>query len=212
MSVSVLAVCLIFSIFRKIFVFKRIHLEITENSFGCLGPCALFGGSGARFLVRNRSLEPSKNFSEAPEALRACFFARAGRFFARTGRPERSQARFSKPKRLFFRSLPMRRTLHAQSIRHRQNPVKTNAKRTSELPRIDRKSLQNRSRSACDCVWRRERPCERLENCPGGTWSVSGMPRRAFGQLLTALGSSGATQDRLWGSIWASKSLSLIHI
>ena len=35
---------------------------------------------------------------------------------------------------------------------------------------------------------------------------MSGMPRRAFGQLLTALGSSGATQDRLWGSIWASKS------
>ena len=32
------------------------------------------------------------------------------------------------------------------------------------------------------------------------------MPRRAFGQLLTTLGSSGATQDRLWGSIWASKS------
>ena len=34
---------------------------------------------------------------------------------------------------------------------------------------------------------------------------MSGMPRRAFGQLLTALGSSRATQDRLWGSIWVSK-------
>ena len=125
--------------------------------------------------------------------------------FARAslGRP---RPRFSSPEQQFFRRFSVRRTFGAQNIQHQKNIVKTHTNCTSELPRIDRKSLQNRSGSACDCVWRRERPCERLESCPGGTWSVSGMPRRAFGQLLTALGSSRATQDRLWGSIWASKS------
>ena len=113
---------------------------------------------------------------------------------------------FSSPEQQFFRRFSVRRTFGAQNIQHQKNTVKTNTKCTSELPRIDRKSLQNRSGSACDCVWRRERPCERLESCPGGTWSVSGMPRRAFEQLLTVFGSSGATQDRLWGSIWVSKS------
>ena len=41
---------------------------------------------------------------------------------------------------------------------------------------------------------------------PGELGACLGCPGVLFGQLLTALGSSGATQDRLWGNIWASKS------
>ena len=45
----------------------------------------------------------------------------------------------------------------------------------------------------------------RSDNPSGGSWSVFGTPWDAFGQLLAALGSPGATPDRLWGVIWASK-------
>ena len=186
-----------------------IHSKIPKIVLGGLGARSLLGGSGRAFSLEVASFAPTYKFSEAPEALRARFFARLGRFGAQTCSPEppwdAPGLDFRVQNNSFVRRLSVRRTFGAQNIQHQKNTVKTNTKCTSELPRIDRKSLQNRSGSACDCVWRRERPCERLESCPGGTWSVSGMPRRAFGQLLTALGSSGATQDRLWGSIWVSK-------
>ena len=174
-----------------------------------LGARPLLGGSGRAFSLEVASFAPTYKSSEAPEALRARFFARRGRFGAQTCSPEppwdAPGLDFRVQNNSFFDICPFDEH-SARKTSNIKNTVKTNMKCTSELPRIDRKSLQNRSGSACDCVWRRERPCERLESCPGGTWSVSGMPRRAFGQLLTALGSSGATQDWLWGIIWASKS------
>ena len=81
----------------------------------------------------------------------------------------------------------MQNAISAQNVRHRKNTAKPNTKRTSELPRINRKSIKNRSAGASDCVWRRERRGERLRNCPGGTWSVSGAPR---GRLWTTHGRS----------------------
>ena len=71
-----------------------------------------------------------------------------------------------------FRDFSRRRAINAPNVRHRKNIVKTNTKRTSELPRVDRKSNKNRSACASVCVWRREQRCERLGHCPGGTASV----------------------------------------
>ena len=79
-----------------------------------------------------------------------------------------------------FRDFSRRRAINAPNVRHRKNIVKTNTKRTSELPRVDRKSNKNRFKSASDCVWPRERRCERLGSCPEASWSVSGVPRQAF--------------------------------
>ena len=103
------------------------------------------------------------------------------------GSPGRPGPRFWSPKRLFFRGFCVRQAFDAQNVRHRKNTVKTNTKRTSELPHVDRKSYKNRFASASDCVWPCERRCERLGNCPGSSWSVSGAPRRRF---WTALGRS----------------------
>ena len=48
-------------------------------------------------------------------------------------------------KRLFFRGFGVRRPFDTRNVRHRKNTAKTNTKRTSEILRIDAKSIQNRS-------------------------------------------------------------------
>ena len=45
-----------------------------------------------------------------------------------------------------------------------------------------------------------------LEAVPEALGASLGCPSDAFGQLLAALGSPWAPQDRLWGGIWVSKS------
>ena len=113
------------------------------------------------------------------------------------------EARFWSPGRLFFRSFSTWRALHVQNVRHRKNTVKTNTKRTSELPRIDRKSIKNPSASASDSVWRCERRYERLGSCPGGSWSVSRAARGRFwtvpGRSWPARGVPRSGLGRHWG-------------
>ena len=96
----------------------------------------------------------------------------------------------------------MRRAINAQNVRHRKNIVKTNAKHTSELPRIDRKLTKIRSASASECVWRCERRCERLGSCPGGSWNVHGVPGRrvwmAPGRSWLAPGGPRSALGRHW--------------
>ena len=81
-------------------------------------------------------------------ALRARFVARLSRFAARicsSGAAvyalARPGPRFSRPKRLFFRSFCVPRTFDAQNVQHRKNIVKTNTKRTSVC--IEPKSIKN---------------------------------------------------------------------
>ena len=52
---------------------------------------SLFGGTGRAFSLEVASFAPTYKFSEAPRALRTCFFARLGRFGTRTCSPEGSQ-------------------------------------------------------------------------------------------------------------------------
>jgi len=159
---------------------------------------ALFGGSGARFLARSRSFEPSKKFSEAPVALRAHFFARAGRFFARTARSEGSRARFSRPKRLRFRRLsfwgshfpydPLTLTKHCVGARIL----------SFELSRNTTKTAKNRSARAFDGDLDAERARTRLQGRLRASRDQSGhafkRPPAAFG---SPLGVPRSTQRRL---------------
>ena len=52
---------------------------------------SLFGGTGCAFSLEVASFAPTYKFSEAPRALWTCYFARLGRFGARTCSPEDSQ-------------------------------------------------------------------------------------------------------------------------
>ena len=56
-----------------------------------LGARPLLGGPGRAFSLEVASFAQTKKFSEAPEVLRARFFARLGRLCARTCWPEVSQ-------------------------------------------------------------------------------------------------------------------------
>ena len=67
------------------------------------GHARVLAAPAAPFLARRRSFEPTLKFSEAPEALQARFFARAGRFCDRPGRSESSRARLQRSKRLYVR-------------------------------------------------------------------------------------------------------------
>ena len=58
---------------------------------GCSGLRSLIGGTGRAFSLEVASFAPTYKFSEAPRALRTCFFARLGRFGARTCSPEGPQ-------------------------------------------------------------------------------------------------------------------------
>ena len=167
------------------------------------GARALSGGSGARFLARSRSFEPSKNFSEAPEALRARFFARADQFFARTSRSEGSRARFRRPKCLDFRRFSLRKDSFP-----RDPPTLTKhcvgARILSfELSRGETKTSKNRSASAFDSVVRAEHAQPRLQDRPQASRET---PGHAFGRLPAVCGSPGASQDWPWSVIWASTS------
>ena len=84
---------------------------VRGSSISKLPKNASGASAGARVLAARRrtcSLEgPSFaltfKFSEAPQALRANFFARTGRFCVRLARSKVPQTRFWKPKRLDFR-------------------------------------------------------------------------------------------------------------
>ena len=67
---------------------KGIHSKIPKILLGVLGARSLLGGSGRAFSLEVASFAPTYKFSEAPEALRAHFFARLGRFGAQTCSPE----------------------------------------------------------------------------------------------------------------------------
>ena len=67
------------------------------------GHARVLAAPTAPFLARRRSFEPTLKFSEAPEALRARFFARSGPPGLDFGLPGRSWARFWRPKRLDLR-------------------------------------------------------------------------------------------------------------
>ena len=124
-------------------VVNDIHSKIPKIVLGGLGARPLLGGSGRAFSLEVASFAPTYKFSEAPEALRARFFTRLGRFGTQTCSPERPRPRLSSPKQQFLRGFSVRRAFDTQNVRHQKNTVKTNTKRVSEVPRIDRKSIKN---------------------------------------------------------------------
>ena len=94
-------------------------------------------------------------------------------------------------------------TFNANFVRTQQNTVKTDARGTSVLSRNKTKATKNRSEGAFEAA--RCSTCAQTVHREGlGT--SSGRPGDAFGRLLAALGSPGASQDRLWSGIWVSKS------
>ena len=168
-----------------------IHSKIPKKALASLGGPLAHRGHWALISARSCLVRANKKKFGAPGGASSALFRPTWPFWrsnllARAS-PGRPRPRFSSPKQQFFRSFSVRRAFDAPNVQHRKNTVKTNTKHTSELPRIDRKLIKNRSASASDCVWRRGWRCERLGSCPGGTWSVKKMPRRRF---WTALGRS----------------------
>ena len=106
-----------FRCFGQLFGHIRMHLDPlgsiqrSAKSISKLLKIASEPSGGARVLAacrRSCSLEVDSfaltfRFSEAPQALRANFFASTGRFRARLARSKGPRTRFWKPKRLDFR-------------------------------------------------------------------------------------------------------------
>ena len=131
-----------------------------KKSSGCSGPRAPFGGTRCAFSLEVASLDPTYKFSEAPEALRARFFARVGRFGARICSPEAAwdvrgldfRARngcFSR----FSHATNGRRAKRPTSRKHWQGRYERHFGAAARRP----KTLKNRPANASNCVWRCER-------------------------------------------------------
>ena len=96
----------------------------------------------------------------------------------------------------------MPRAFDTPNVQHRQNTGRSDTKRTSELPHVARKRSKIDPRALPIVFGDANGACERLGNGPRGSCSVSGAPRGSF---WSAPGLLGASPDRPWGSIWASK-------
>ena len=163
-----------------------------------------------RFLARSGPFALTCKFSEAPRALRTRFFARLGRFGARTCSPEGSQdapgldfgARddcffevFARGKRLRRKTSDIDKTL-AGAIR---NVLRSFRASTENVQKWIRKRFRLRlaTRTALTSV---------LGVVPEAHGASLGRPGDAFGPLLAALGPPGASPDRRLGGTWASTS------
>ena len=103
---------------------------------------------------------------------------------------------------MFFRSFSMPRAFDTPNAQHRQNTGRSDTKRTSELPRFARKCSKIDPGALPIAFGDANGARERLGSGPRASWSVSGAPRGSF---WSAPGLLGASPDRPWGSIWASK-------
>ena len=87
----------------------------------------------------------------------------------------------------------------ANFVRTQQSTVKTRTRGTSELSCDKTKAKKNRSEGTF-----KDARCTKSARTAHreALGASSGRPRNAFGRLLAALCSPGASQDRLWSSIW----------
>ena len=154
----------------------KIHLEITENSLGGLGARARFGGSGRPFSLEVAAFAPTKKFSEAPEALRACICAQAGRFCARTCSSERlwdvPNLDFGARDGCFFEVSPCAK--HPTSTKPCKSQCETHFGASAHRSKIEAKSICRRfrfrlvTRTTSRASWElSQRLLERLWGCPG---------------------------------------------
>ena len=179
-----------------------IHLEITECG---LGLRALLAARNRPFSLEVASLEPTYKFSEAPEALRARFFAGLGRFGAPTCSPEAPQdapGPIFEPETTVFsrclRATSVRRAKRPTSIKRWQEQYETHFEAAARRP----KTFEHRTAGASNCVWRCQRRfraswewsrrlLERLWGAPGtlmdASWSLLARPGRPLIGLGAAL-------------------------
>ena len=171
---------------------------------------ALFGGSRRAFSLEVDSFALTLKFSEAPEALRTRFFARLGRFGARTCSPAGPQDApgldlgvrngcffevFACGKRSRRKTSDIDKTLAGAM----QNALRSCRASTENVEKSIRKRFQLRwaMRTALTGT---------LGVVPKALGASLGRPGDVFGRLLAALGAPVAPQDRLWAGIWVSKS------
>ena len=109
---------------------------------------------------------------------------------------------FSSRNALIFEPFRRAHAFVSEVARSQQNTVKTDTKHTSEHPRANAKTTNNRSVSMFGSARYSKHARTPLRAGPGASrdW-----PRDAFGRLPAALGSPGALQDQPPGEFWASR-------
>ena len=176
---------------------------------GAPGLRSVLGGLAAHFLARSGSFARAHEFLEAPEALRTRFFARLGRFGARTCSPEGLQDApgldFGGRNGCFFEVFAC---------------CKRSTRKTSDIDKTLAGAIQNALRSCRAVVenvqtsirkrfrlrWAMPRALTGvLGVVPNALGAFPKRPEAAIGRFLAALDASGVPQDRLWGGTWGFK-------
>ena len=187
-----------------------IHSKIFKKAFGVSGARSPKSAHSRAFSLEVASFAPTNKFSEAPEAVRARFFARTGRFGARTCSSEAPRDApgldFRHRNGRFFEVFPC----HERSTNKTSDIDKTLAGAIRNALRSFRASTENVQKS----IQRRFRLrlatrtalTSVLGVVPEALGASLGRLGDAFGRLLATPGPPGASPDQPWGGIWASKS------
>ena len=163
--------------------------EDSEISPGTSGPARSLETLGRILSLEVASFALTEKFSEALEALRACIFARAGRFCARTcfsKRPRNAPILDFEPDTAvfwrFFHAVSAPCAKRPTSTKPCKNQCETHFGASAHRSKFEAKSICQRFRFRL--VTRT--PSRASWKLSLGSWSVSGAAR-ACGQLLAAL-------------------------
>ena len=169
---------------------------------GASGPARGFGGLERAFSLRLARSSPQKKKSLSFARVFRVLPLEHGRPSSILGRPDALGVDFRGRNGLIFELFRRSRAFGLNFVPSQQNTVKTGTRSTSELSRDKTKTAKNRSAGPSDLACRAT--CSPM-SFRTGSGASQDRPGDAFGRLLAALGSPGASQDRPWSDFWTSE-------
>ena len=172
---------------------------LVPGASGIFGPSAV---SGALFSLRLARSSPQKKKSMSFARVFRVLALEHGRPSSILRRPDTPGVDFRGRNGLIFELFRRSRAFGLNFVPGQQNTVKTGTRSTSELSRDKTKAAKNRSAGPSDLACRATCSPTSFRTSSG---ACQDRPGDAFGGLLAALGSPGASQDRPWSDFWTSE-------